>query len=78
MKKSWPTLACPSGSGEAFWEHEWEKHGTCSQSVIDQHQYFQTALGLKQKTNLLGALTKAGTLKSLIPGSVTSRLDLMV
>ncbi|KAF2553560.1 hypothetical protein F2Q68_00036164 [Brassica cretica] len=60
MQKSWPTLACPSGSGETFWEHEWEKHGTCSESVIDQHEYFQTALNLKQKTDLLGALTKAG------------------
>ncbi|WZZ73858.1 hypothetical protein YC2023_085228 [Brassica napus] len=60
MQKSWPTLACPSGSGETFWEHEWEKHGTCSEAVIDQHEYFQTALNLKQKTDLLGALTKAG------------------
>ena len=63
MQKSWPTLACPSGSGETFWEHEWEKHGTCSESVIDQHEYFQTALNLKQKADLLGALTKAGTLE---------------
>ncbi|XP_056843020.1 ribonuclease 1-like [Raphanus sativus] len=60
MKRSWPTLACPSGSGEVFWEHQWEKHGTCSESVINQHEYFQTSLKLKQQTNLLGALTKAG------------------
>ncbi|CAN8253628.1 unnamed protein product [Cochlearia groenlandica] len=60
MKTSWPTMACPSGSGYEFWGHEWEKHGTCSQSVIDQHHYFQTALNLKNQTNLLGALTNAG------------------
>ncbi|XP_010527909.1 PREDICTED: ribonuclease 1 [Tarenaya hassleriana] len=60
MRKSWPTLACPSGTGEAFWEHEWEKHGTCSESVLDQHDYFKTTLGLKQQTNILQALKTAG------------------
>ncbi|KAJ6357336.1 hypothetical protein OIU78_005235 [Salix suchowensis] len=25
MQKNWPTLACPSGSGVAFWAHEWGK-----------------------------------------------------
>ncbi|GMJ05667.1 RIBONUCLEASE 1, ribonuclease 1 [Hibiscus trionum] len=60
MRRNWPTLACPSGSGETFWSHEWEKHGTCSESVFDQHSYFETTLGLKQQTNLLQALKTAG------------------
>ncbi|XP_039069478.1 ribonuclease 1-like [Hibiscus syriacus] len=60
MRKNWPTLACPSGSGETFWSHEWEKHGTCSESVFDQHNYFETTLGLKQQTKLLQALKTAG------------------
>lgn len=60
MRRNWPTLACPSGSGVDFWSHEWEKHGTCSESVLDQHGYFQKALSLKQQVNLLTALTSAG------------------
>ncbi|MQL79548.1 hypothetical protein Taro_011993 [Colocasia esculenta] len=60
MQAEWPTLACPSGDGLTFWEHEWEKHGTCSESVLDQHHYFQTALDLKDKLNLLGILRDAG------------------
>ncbi|KAL9424171.1 hypothetical protein AB3S75_036120 [Citrus x aurantiifolia] len=60
MQKNWPTLACPSGNGITFWSHEWEKHGTCSESVLNQHQYFQTALNLKNQINLLQALRTAG------------------
>lgn len=60
MQRNWPTLACPSGSGVQFWEHEWEKHGTCSESVLDQHAYFQTTLNLKRKVNLLQVLKNAG------------------
>ncbi|KAK3421905.1 ribonuclease 1 [Eucalyptus grandis] len=65
MQKNWPTLACPSGDGQKFWSHEWEKHGTCSESVLDQHAYFELALSLKQKANLLQALKSSG----ITPGS---------
>ncbi|KAG5237287.1 ribonuclease [Salix suchowensis] len=60
MQKNWPTLACPSSSGVAFWAHEWEKHGTCSESILDQHGYFQAALNLRRQVNLLQALKNAG------------------
>ncbi|XP_058772448.1 ribonuclease 1-like [Vicia villosa] len=60
LLKNWPTLACPSGNGIQFWTHEWEKHGTCSESSLKQHDYFETTLNLKQKSNLLDALTSAG------------------
>ncbi|KAK6931236.1 Ribonuclease T2-like [Dillenia turbinata] len=60
MQKEWPTLACPSGDGYSFWEHEWEKHGTCSESVLDEHGYFKAGLVLKENSNLLQALTSAG------------------
>nr|BAF03592.1 S-like RNase [Fagopyrum esculentum] len=60
MQSEWPTLACPSGDGTAFWTHEWEKHGTCSESVLDQHAYFKSSLDLKDQINALEALTKAG------------------
>ncbi|KAL0002729.1 hypothetical protein SO802_016510 [Lithocarpus litseifolius] len=60
MQKNWPSLACPSSNSIQFWTHEWEKHGTCSESVLNQHGYFDTALNLKGKTNLLKALKIAG------------------
>ncbi|KAK8941634.1 Ribonuclease 1 [Platanthera guangdongensis] len=60
MRKDWPTLACPSSDGNHFWGHEWEKHGTCCESELDQHAYFEFALSLKKKTNLLQALKNAG------------------
>ncbi|KAL5981182.1 hypothetical protein ACLOJK_029103 [Asimina triloba] len=49
-----------SGSGLSFWEHEWEKHGTCSESVLGQRAYFRTALNLKNQVNLLQILKDAG------------------
>ncbi|XP_061370908.1 ribonuclease 1-like [Gastrolobium bilobum] len=60
LQRNWPTLACPSSSGIQFWTHEWEKHGTCSESILKQHDYFEAALNLKQRANLLQALTSAG------------------
>lgn len=58
MQKDWPSLACPSSDGVRFWTHEWEKHGTCS--LLKQHKYFETALELKAKANLLRVLKHAG------------------
>ncbi|XP_010937157.1 extracellular ribonuclease LE [Elaeis guineensis] len=60
MQAKWPTLACPSGDGSAFWKHEWEKHGTCSESILNQHSYFNTTLNLKKQVDLLGILRGAG------------------
>ncbi|KAH7515953.1 hypothetical protein FEM48_Zijuj10G0083000 [Ziziphus jujuba var. spinosa] len=59
LEKYWPSLSCPSSNGFRFWSHEWEKHGTCSESELDQHDYFQSALKLKEKVNLLQILKKA-------------------
>ncbi|KAI3516454.1 hypothetical protein L1887_15370 [Cichorium endivia] len=60
MRSEWPTLSCPSNDGLTFWGHEWDKHGTCSESVLNQHAYFATALSLKNEINLLHALQSAG------------------
>eukprot|EP01018_Ginkgo_biloba_P031459 Gb_38141 [translate_table: standard] len=60
MNKEWFSLACPSSNGKSFWEHEWHKHGTCSESVLDQHDYFRAALLLKESVDVLGALENAG------------------
>ncbi|KAJ9709526.1 hypothetical protein PVL29_001147 [Vitis rotundifolia] len=59
MQNNWPTLACPSGNGTKFWAHEWNKHGTCSESVLSQHQYFKAALDGKKAVDLLQTLEKA-------------------
>lgn len=64
MQSEWPTLACPSSNGLTFWGHEWDKHGTCSESVLNQHSYFATTLGLKNEINLLQALKSAGMIYS--------------
>jgi len=61
MEKNWPSLSCPSSNGMRFWSHEWEKHGTCAQSELDQSEYFEATLKLKQKVNLLQILKNAGT-----------------
>ncbi|KAL6513907.1 hypothetical protein OROHE_019363 [Orobanche hederae] len=60
MQQHWATLSCPSNSGSKFWSHEWNKHGTCSESVLDQHGYFQAALKLKSKLDLLQILQSEG------------------
>ncbi|CAL9049687.1 unnamed protein product [Musa acuminata subsp. burmannicoides] len=60
MQMNWPTLACPSGDGSSFWSHEWRKHGTCSESLLDQRSYFQAALYLKKQVDLLKVLQDAG------------------
>lgn len=60
MQENWPTLACPKNNGTKFWSHEWDKHGTCSLSTLDEHSYFQAALTIKEKVNLLSVLKDAG------------------
>ena len=57
-QKDWPSLSCPSSNGFRFWSHEWEKHGACleSESQLEQHEYFEAALNLKKKVNLLQIL----------------------
>ena len=34
---------------EAFWKHEWEKHGSCMFNNCDEFQYFNTTLKLYQE-----------------------------
>ncbi|CAN6484571.1 unnamed protein product [Victoria cruziana] len=60
MEQEWPSLSCPSSDCIGFWSHEWKKHGTCSESALDQHQYFQAALNIKTQLNLLDILRSAG------------------
>ncbi|CAA7396093.1 unnamed protein product [Spirodela intermedia] len=58
----WPNNA--DGTYLSFYKPEdafdiTKKHGTCSESVLDQRQYFETALCLKREVDLLGVLQVA-------------------
>ncbi|XP_056690884.1 ribonuclease 1 isoform X2 [Spinacia oleracea] len=59
LEKEWPSYTCPQ-IGRKFWVHEYNKHGTCSKSFLDEMSYFQAALNLKDKINVLQALVDAG------------------
>lgn len=59
LRKEWPSVTCPD-IGRKFWVHEWNKHGSCSKSVLSEIPYFQAALNLKYKVNLLHALASFG------------------
>ena len=56
LQKDRPSLSCPSSNGFRSPSHEWEKHRACSESQLDQHEYFEAALNLKKKANLLQIL----------------------
>ncbi|KAJ7943470.1 Ribonuclease [Quillaja saponaria] len=60
MQTTWPSLICPSGNNSKFWKHEWDKHGTCSEFVLDQHQYFEETLNIKDRVDLLQILQNEG------------------
>ncbi|KMT07054.1 hypothetical protein BVRB_6g153830 [Beta vulgaris subsp. vulgaris] len=59
LRREWPSFTCPQ-IGRKFWVHEWNKHGTCSKTVLGEVAYFQAALNLKNKVRLLQALGNAG------------------
>ncbi|KAL2903943.1 Ribonuclease 1 [Bienertia sinuspersici] len=59
LRKEWPSFTCPQ-IGRKFWVHEWNKHGTCTKSILGEIPYFEAALDLKNKANILYALEKAG------------------
>ena len=52
LETEWPTFA--ARGGDAFWKHEYEKHGTCATATFpDEHQYFRGVLDLDVQYNLL-------------------------
>ncbi|ORX88734.1 RNase Sy [Basidiobolus meristosporus CBS 931.73] len=69
MDTYWPSY---KGNNPEFWEHEWEKHGTCVstldpdcygsdyQEYEDMLDYFQSVLNLRAKYDLYAALASAG------------------
>lgn len=59
LRKSWPTFTCPQ-IGRKFWVHLWNKHGTCTKSMLGEIDYLEGALHLKSKVNVFQALLRAG------------------
>eukprot|EP01102_Stenamoeba_stenopodia_P005556 TRINITY_DN16314_c0_g1_i1.p1 TRINITY_DN16314_c0_g1~~TRINITY_DN16314_c0_g1_i1.p1 ORF type:complete len:238 (-),score=42.87 TRINITY_DN16314_c0_g1_i1:181-894(-) len=64
MEVDWPSLE-GSGGNEAFWSHEWEKHGTCATNgedpnLYNEASYFAFALALHSQFNTLNVLEQAG------------------
>ncbi|XP_063955086.1 ribonuclease Oy-like, partial [Lytechinus pictus] len=62
MSKEWITLHKRT-SNEAFWAHEWCKHGTCAAqgsiaSLRTQHSYFALALELNSAVNIYRLLAR--------------------
>ncbi|CAJ1961294.1 unnamed protein product [Sphenostylis stenocarpa] len=62
---AWPNLI---GNDFSFWKYQWLKHGTCSASSFPQLSYFQLALNIKRRTNLLKMLSD----KQIVPDNNTS------
>ncbi|KAL9261935.1 Extracellular ribonuclease LE-like protein [Drosera capensis] len=60
MQTERPSLSCPSSDDTKFWSHEWVKHGTCSEPILNQYGYFKAALDLKNQIDILQILTNAG------------------
>eukprot|EP00253_Pinus_taeda_P004204 PITA_04204 len=56
----WVSLDCPSSDSFQFWEQEWLEHGTCSENVLNQTDYFAAAVRLKEEVDVLGSLEKGG------------------
>lgn len=49
LEEFWPNLYTDTPL-ESFWQHEWEKHGTCAlglPNISDESGYFNTTLGLR-------------------------------
>ncbi|TPX63618.1 hypothetical protein SpCBS45565_g06484 [Spizellomyces sp. 'palustris'] len=68
MKQFWPSY---TGDNNAFWTHEWEKHGSCYSPADvscfpnfkqgqDLTTYFRYGLNLRNKFNIGTALSNAG------------------
>jgi len=56
------------GSDDDFWKHEWEKHGSCFFTKIDEFGYFNTTLKLFKEVSNMGIIEnyRNGN-KALIP-----------
>lgn len=66
LKENW--IDIQNGSDPySFWEHEWNKHGTCAvaiKALNNEYDYFQEGLKLLNIYNMMDVLAKA----NIVPG----------
>ncbi|XP_049389252.1 ribonuclease S-7-like [Solanum stenotomum] len=63
LQHHWPNLTTNkvvSKRDQVFWRKEYDKHGTCCSNLFNQNQYFDLAIELKDKFDLLNILGKNG------------------
>eukprot|EP00330_Aristerostoma_sp_ATCC50986_P009928 CAMPEP_0114589490 /NCGR_PEP_ID=MMETSP0125-20121206/11919_1 /TAXON_ID=485358 ORGANISM="Aristerostoma sp., Strain ATCC 50986" /NCGR_SAMPLE_ID=MMETSP0125 /ASSEMBLY_ACC=CAM_ASM_000245 /LENGTH=155 /DNA_ID=CAMNT_0001786391 /DNA_START=198 /DNA_END=665 /DNA_ORIENTATION=+ len=73
MQTYWSGLYTP---GESFWEHEYDKHGSCFVGPNGQkgdEAFFSTALSVAQQADIYGALSSAG----IVPGNSYDAHDII-
>lgn len=63
LDMEWPSLLRESNYG--LWKEEWESHGSCSQAILPQRAFFETALKLKDKYKLMDMLANKGLTSQL-------------
>jgi len=66
LEGQWPNLIVGEPLWD-FWKHEWEKHGTCAESVpmfAGELNYFSQALMINKAQNTAGKLAAAGFVPS--------------
>ncbi|KAL2320158.1 hypothetical protein Fmac_029127 [Flemingia macrophylla] len=62
IKQNWPNL---NGDDKSFWEHEWLKHGICCENNFKQFDYFNLAVTIKGRIDLMVILASANITPNL-------------
>ncbi|KAK9136902.1 hypothetical protein Sjap_007496 [Stephania japonica] len=58
LLKYWPNIKCPSSEGKDLWRNTWNAYGVCS--GLNEHDYFNKALELREKIDMLSIFNKNG------------------
>mmetsp|Transcript_22009 Transcript_22009/g.18868 ORF Transcript_22009/g.18868 Transcript_22009/m.18868 type:complete len:126 (+) Transcript_22009:303-680(+) len=73
MKIYWNGLY---GSSEAFWQHEWEAHGSCWKDTVGsnpEEDFFSTAIATAKKADIYSTLANKG----ITPGNKYDSKDII-
>jgi len=66
LEHQWPSFE-PDHGDSGFWQHEWEKHGTCCTDLPylnSEHKYFSVTLSLNDKYDIFSVLEQNGIVPS--------------
>nr|DAD33343.1 TPA_asm: hypothetical protein HUJ06_012194 [Nelumbo nucifera] len=58
----WPTIKCPSTDSRYSWMNTWKTYGVCS--GLTEHDYFEKALDLRAKINMLSIFKRNGIIST--------------